>query len=72
MVHVAIEASPVGSKPPAAVDKRIFKDGRYELGAAAPLSTRAFSAEQGGAGGPVQPSPKLVEYNGSGSTRSAE
>ena len=72
MVIVAIEASPVGSKPPAAVGERISKNGRQNLGAAAPLSTRAFYPEQGGAGGPVQSSPKLVEHIGSGSTRSAE
>ena len=62
MILVAIEALPVGSKPPAAVDERIAKDGRHDLGAAAPLSTTAFSPEQGGAGGSVQSSPKLVEH----------
>ena len=72
MVIVPIEASPVGSKPPATVGERISEDGRHDLGAAAPLSTRASSLEQGGAGGPVQLYPKLVEYIGSGSTRSAE
>ena len=71
MVLVTIEASPVGSKPPAAVDERISKGGRHDLGAAAPLSTRAFCPEQGGAGGPVQSSPKLAERIGSGKTRFA-
>ena len=62
----------MGSKPPAAVGERISKDGRHNLGGTAPLSTRAFSPEQGGAGGPVQSSPKLVEHIGSESTWSAE
>ena len=72
VVLVAKEALPVGSKPPAAVGERIPEDGGHDLGAAAPLSTRAFSPEQGGVGGPVQSSPKLVEHIGSGSTRVAE
>ena len=55
----------MGSKPPATVGERIPKDGRHNLGAAARLSTRVFSPEQGGAGGPVQSSPKLVEHIGS-------
>ena len=42
MVLIAVEASPVGSKPPAAVDERISKDGRHGFGDASPLSTRAF------------------------------
>ena len=54
MVFVALEVSVVGSKPPAAVVVRIFKGGRHDLGAAAPLSTRTSSLEQGSAGGPVQ------------------
>ena len=72
MVFVAVEVSPAGNKPPAANGERIFKGERHDLGAAAPLSTRATSLEQGSAGGPVQSSPKLVEQIGSGSTRSAE
>ena len=35
MVLVAIETSPVGSEPPAAVGERISKDGRHDLGASA-------------------------------------
>ena len=72
MVVIAIKASPVGRKPPVAVGKRISKDGRHDLGAAMPLSTRIFSPEQGSAGGPMQSSPKLVERIGSGSTRSVK
>ena len=55
-----------------AVGERISKGEKYDLGVAAPLSTRAFSLEQGSAGGPVQSSAKLVEHIGSGSTRFAE
>ena len=62
----------MGSKPPAADGEHIPKDGRHDLGAAARLSTRALSPEQGGAGGLVQSSPKLVEQIGSESTRSAD
>ena len=68
MVLVAIGTLPVGSKPPAAVGERISKDERHDLDATAPLSTRAFSPEQGSAGGSVQSSPKLVEHIGSVST----
>ena len=53
MVFVAVEVSPVGSKPPAAVVVRISKGGRHNLGAAAPLSTRASSLGQRSAGRPV-------------------
>ena len=53
MVLVTIEASTVGSKPPAAVGERISKGGIHDLGAAAPLATRASSLEQGSVGGPV-------------------
>ena len=62
----------MGSKPPAAVDERICKGGRHDLGAAAPWFTRAFSPEQGGAGGPVQSLPTLVGHIGSGSSRFVE
>ena len=72
MVLVAVEVSPAGSKPPAAVSKRISKGERHDLGAAAPLPTRALSLEQGRAGGPEESLPKLVEHIGSGSTRLAE
>ena len=53
MVLVAVEVSPVGSTPPAAVVVRISKGERHDLGAAAPLPTKALSPEQGRAGGPV-------------------
>ena len=56
MVLVAVEAD----------GERISKNERHDLGAAARLSTRAFSSEQGGAGGPVQSSPELVEHIVSG------
>ena len=74
MVFVAVEVSPVGTKPSAAVGERISKDGRHDLGAAARLSTRVFSPEQGGTinRGPVQSSLEVVEHIGSRSTRSAE
>ena len=72
MVLVAVEASPVGTKPTVADGKRISKNGRHDLGAQARLSIRAFFPEQRGAGGPVQSSPELVEHIGSGSTQSAE
>ena len=59
MVLVAIEASPVESKPPAAVSERIFKDGEHDLSAAAPFSTTTSSL-QGRVGGPAI-TPKQVE-----------
>ena len=62
----------MGSRTPTAVVVRISKGGRRDLGAAAPLTTRASYLEEGSAGGPVQSSPKLVEHIGSGSTRLAE
>ena len=64
MVLVAVEASPVGSKPLAAVRMRIFAGESQGFGAAAPLSTRASSLEQGRAGGPMKSSPKLVRRIG--------
>ena len=72
MVFVAVEVSSAGSKPPAVIEERISKGERHDLGAAAPLSIRASSLEQGSAGVPVQSSPKLVEQIGSGSTPFAE
>ena len=69
MVLIAVEVSPVGSKPPVAVGERISKGERHDLGAAAPLPTRASSLLEGGrAGGPVESPPKLVEHMGSGPT----
>ena len=71
MVSVALEASPVGTKPPAAVDGRISKNGRHDSDAAAPHSTTASSL-QGRAGGSAF-TPKLVELVfGPGLTRRAE
>ena len=62
MVIVAIEVSPVGSKPLAAVGERISKDGRHDLGAAAPF-TATTSSMQGRAGG-LAITPKQVEIFG--------
>ena len=41
VVFVVVVAMPAGSKPPAAVGERISEGERYNLGAAAPLSTKA-------------------------------
>ena len=61
----------MGTKPPAAVDERISKDGRHDSDAAAPHST-TLSSLQGRAGGSAF-TPKLVELVvGPGSTRRAE
>ena len=62
MVLVAIEASPVGSRPSAAVGECISKDGRHYLGAAAPFSTKTSSL-QGRTGGSAI-TPKKVEIFG--------
>ena len=71
LVSVAVEVSPVGTKPPATVDERISKVGRHDLGAASPLSTTTLSL-QGRAGGSAF-TPKLAELVfGPGSTRRAE
>ena len=43
MVSEAVEALPVGTKPPAAVDERISTDGRHDSDAAAPHSTTLSS-----------------------------
>ena len=59
MVSEAVEPSPVGTKPPAAVDERISMDGRHDSDAAGSLST-ATSSLQGRAGGSAF-TPKLVE-----------
>ena len=59
MVSEAVEASPVGTKPPAAINERISKDGRHDSDAAAPHST-TLSSLQGRAGGSAF-TPKLVE-----------
>ena len=71
VVSVAVKVSPVGTKPPAAVGKRISKDGRHDWGAASPLSTMTSSL-QGRAGGSAI-MPKLVELVFvPGSTQQAE
>ena len=72
MVIVAVEALPVGGKPPAAVSVCISTGERHGFGAAVPLFTRALYLEQGKAGGPVKSSPKLIRHIWSGSTWFAE
>ena len=72
MVLVAVKAVPAGSKPSAAVSVRIFTGERHGFGAAALLSTRALSLQQGRARGSVESSPKLVRHIGSGSTWTEE
>ena len=64
MVLIAVEVSPVGSKPPAAVGERIFKGEIHDVGAATPFSTTTSSL-QGRAKG-LTLMPKLVEHIGSG------
>ena len=68
MILVAVEAVPAGSKPPAAVCVSISTGEGHGFGAAAPLSIMASSLHRGGAGGPVESSPKLVRHISSGST----
>ena len=72
VVLVVVEVLSVGSKPPAAVGESISKGKRHDLGTAAPLPTTASSREHRRAGGPVEPSQKLVEPFESGSTQFAE
>ena len=45
LISLAVEASPVGTKPPVAVDERISKDGRHDSDAAAPLSNTISSLQ---------------------------
>ena len=71
VVSEALETSPVGTKPPAAVDVRISMDGRHDLNAAAPHSTTLTSLQGMRAGGSAF-MPKLVELVGPGSTWRAE
>ena len=71
VVFVAVEVSPAGSKPPAAIGESISKGERHDLGAAAPFSTKTSSL-QGRARGSAFTS-KLVEVIfGPGSTWLAE
>ena len=72
MILVVVEVLPAGSKPPVAVGEHISKGERHDLGASAPLPTRASSLEQERAGGPVESPLKLVEHVGSGLIRFAE
>ena len=61
----------MGTKPPAAVDGRISKDGRHDSDAAAPHSTTTSSLQRRAGGLAVTPG--LVELVfGPGSTRRAE
>ena len=62
------EAGLVGCKPPAAVSVCIFIGDIHDFGAAAYLSNRASSLEQGSAESPAESSSKLVGHNLSGST----
>ena len=59
---MAVEASPVGTQPPAAVDERISKDGGHDLGAVAPSSIK-ISSLQGRSGGSAS-TPKVIEVFG--------
>ena len=59
MIFVAVEASPVGSKPPAADSERISKNGRHDLGDASPFSTRTSSLQERAGGSVIMPT--LVE-----------
>ena len=71
VVSEAVEASPLGTKPPAVVDERISMDRKHDSDAAGPLSTTTSSL-QGRAGGSAF-TPKLVELVvGPVSTRRAE
>ena len=70
VVHVALAAFPLGSKPPATVVVRICIDERHDLAAAAPFSTTTSSL-QWRAGGSIFTS-KLVESYGPSWTLFAE
>ena len=60
MVLTAVEAATVGSKPPAAFGVRSYTGERHDLGASAPLSTRASLMDFSGAGGSAK-MPTLVK-----------
>ena len=64
MILVAVADVPMRSKQPAAVSLRISTGERHGSGAAAPLSTRASSLQQGRVRGSVEPSPKMVRHIG--------
>ena len=55
MIFGAVEISPVGSKPPAAVVVRISKDKRHDLGDAAPFSTKTSSLKGRSGGSAITP-----------------
>ena len=55
MIFVAVEVSPVGNEPPAAVVVRISKDGRYDLGLAAPFLTKTSSLQRKSGGSAIMP-----------------
>ena len=59
MIFVAVEVSPVGSKPPVVVVVRISKDGRHDLSNAAPFSTKTSSLKGRSGGSAIKP--KQVE-----------
>ena len=52
----------MGSKPPAAVGKRMFKGGRHDLGAAAPFSIKTSFLQRRAGGSAL--TPKQVEVFG--------
>ena len=70
MIFVAVEVSPVGSKPPAADGEHISKDGRHDLGDASPFSAKTSSLKVRSGDSAI--TPKQVEVFGPGSTRVAE
>ena len=63
VILVAVEALPVGNKPPTAVSVRISTGKRHDFGAAAPLSTKTSSQRRRAGGSAFMP--KLVELVGS-------
>ena len=70
MIFVAVEVSPVISKPPAADGGRISKDERHNLGDASPFSTKTSSLKGRSGGSAIMP--KQVKVFGPGSIRVAE
>ena len=59
---MAVEASPVGTNPPAAVGERISEDGRHDSGDVA-LSSTKTSSQQGRSGGSAS-TLKVIEVFG--------
>ena len=59
VVSETLETSPVGTKPPAAVDVRISMDGKHDLNAAAPHPTTLSSLQRRTGGSAFMP--RLVE-----------